>query len=441
MATAVIDCDFDSHANFSGAESETGTTVTVGNVSSVTHRPQFRFPLSGITAGSTINDSDFQFNVVTNNGMDLADSFNARDYGTSDPDTDNAATKFANSANTSPLYTGGLVFNTTGSKTHDLGTTADTDIAARLSSPGWLTIAIQGVSDGTENALIEAIENAGTDPATLTVDYTEPSGATLTIVSLVDEVSASLSVNQSYLTTTTSTIDEVSAVLNVNQSYPMTVASTIDEVTCSITLSSGYTANINSTVDEVAASLNAVMHPQITIASSIDEVSAALAVNQTDYITINSTVDEIAASLNAYLAAGPNINSTIDEVSASLNAEQRYLVTIASVVEEVYGSFFIEMRAPVTIAATLDEVSALLNISAANFMTIQALIDEVAADLNVLYVFVDPPPEPPFVGHTPTGGVINSPYRYLRKLPEYKSTARAARGPRSPRGSRGGFYG
>lgn len=47
-----------------------------------------------------------------------------------------------------------------------------------ISSPGRFTAAMTwstGVSTG-EFGTFEAIENAGTDPATLTVDYTEPAG-------------------------------------------------------------------------------------------------------------------------------------------------------------------------------------------------------------------------------------------------------------------------
>lgn len=168
-----IDCDFDSDAASDGTEAETPNTAIktgIGNTG-VEQRGQFRFPLSSITAGATINDSDLQLNQIAAANVDAGDTVAFNKYGTSDPDTDSAATKFTNSAGATYVSSSGL--NGTGSRSFDLGTTADSDIAAQLSSPGRFTIGTDPTTGFAANELInwEAIEHAGTDPATLTVDY------------------------------------------------------------------------------------------------------------------------------------------------------------------------------------------------------------------------------------------------------------------------------
>lgn len=174
---ANIDVDFDSDAYSSGSEAETGTSLAVSNnFFFVQSRVQFRFPLSSLPTGATINDSDLQFNVI--NAVNAADEgVIVKSYGTSggqtNPDTDSGSTKYTNSDNGSTLANiAGC--NSTGSKTGDLGATADGHIQTNIDSPDFYAIGLTHLNlETSEYVGIESIENAGSDPATLTVDYTE----------------------------------------------------------------------------------------------------------------------------------------------------------------------------------------------------------------------------------------------------------------------------
>ena len=166
---ATIDTDYDAHTS---ATTKNDTATVLRCAGGVTARAACRFALSSITAGSTINDVDFQYNITT---ATAGATYTIRPYGAGgagDPAPDTAATMFAAIIAQSAYITADTAPATTGSKTHDLGTTADSDVAAALAGG---TFAIGWQEDGdNHDARIEAIENAGTDPATLTVDYTAP---------------------------------------------------------------------------------------------------------------------------------------------------------------------------------------------------------------------------------------------------------------------------
>ena len=186
---ATIDVGFDSYATdpSSGADTETedGTTLTVGLGeffgTTFVNRVQLRFPLSSITAGSTVNDSDLQFNVTSANANNIEDAVHAyNNTGDDDPDPDTPTTKLSRSIAGTALVAGSSLFTSTGSKSVDLGTTADGQIEGNINSPAIYSLGLKGRETGVVSvqSLIEAIENAGSDPATLTVDYTAAGGAT-----------------------------------------------------------------------------------------------------------------------------------------------------------------------------------------------------------------------------------------------------------------------
>lgn len=170
-----IDVEYDSDINVGGSGSATGTALRIDNSAENVRRTQLRFPLSAITAGSTINDSDLQFNVVSET-VEAGEGINVQAYndtGDDDPESDTGTTKYNRSG-------GGTTFvsvdcSSTGSKTGDLGATADGQIAGNITSPAFYSIGLNHWGhEEDELSNIEAIENAGTDPATLTVDYTAP---------------------------------------------------------------------------------------------------------------------------------------------------------------------------------------------------------------------------------------------------------------------------
>ncbi len=181
MTTLAIDAAYDGHVSATASVNDTGTTMGVGFPSIATtteFRSYVRFSLSGITAGSTVTDTSLQINVTVE-AMEAGEGFSARPYNTTgddDPEPDSGATKFTRAGNGSVYVSD--TSSSTGSKTLDLGTTADTDVQGNISSPAIFSLGIThfGADSGsTDDASFETNENAGTDPATLTVVYTEPS--------------------------------------------------------------------------------------------------------------------------------------------------------------------------------------------------------------------------------------------------------------------------
>lgn len=186
MSTAVIDCDFDSHTRDQG-----GGTITEdeGGVLIVRHdtapsssanaikRIQLRFPLSAITAGSDVTDVSLQI-LATGETVAAGEDVNVHAYnstGDDDPDPDAAGTKHSRSIGGTAL--GQIIGNGTGSKTLDLGTTADGQVEGNLTTPGIYSIGMAPDTtdwDDADEINYQHIEDAGTDPATLTVTYTAP---------------------------------------------------------------------------------------------------------------------------------------------------------------------------------------------------------------------------------------------------------------------------
>ncbi len=187
MATAVIDCDFDSGAAFSGAggyaEAELGAQValrhdTAPAAGNSIVRMQLRFPLAGVSADSTVTDSDLQCNKTAET-VAAGEDINVHAYnstGDDDPDADAAQAKYDRSIGGSALVQ--LVGNGTGTVTADLTVTADAQIQGNITTPGIYTIGLAPDADwdDADSITIEAIENAGTDPATLTIVFTPPAG-------------------------------------------------------------------------------------------------------------------------------------------------------------------------------------------------------------------------------------------------------------------------
>jgi len=175
-----IDVDFDSEARDNGVESETGTQAGFGYNGSRIIRSQYRFPLTGVPSGATINDVDFQHNVTTMDAATNVHDILAYNPDGDNPDTDTGANKYAKSTG-GTVYINAQSISATGSYTRDLGTTADTDVQNNITTPGWITLCMKGDNEATNNlAQNETIENVGTDPATLTVDYTASGAVTNT---------------------------------------------------------------------------------------------------------------------------------------------------------------------------------------------------------------------------------------------------------------------
>jgi hypothetical protein len=179
---ANIDADFDSVSINGAAENEAPTNIIVGQTGASPVRAQFRFPLAAISAGSTVNDSSFQARTTASGSGSPTVDVHA--YGSGGGDTDpngnNAATKYTNTIAGTKYVAATTAWGTLSgvSATVDLGATADADIQGNISSPGFIAIGLRESDDGPSGngTILEGIANAGSDPATLIVDYTEGAG-------------------------------------------------------------------------------------------------------------------------------------------------------------------------------------------------------------------------------------------------------------------------
>lgn len=175
-----IDCTFNSYADAAGGEVEGGAGINNVNVrqddtASLHQRTQLRFPLSSLPTGATINDADLQVNKTSEN-VEAGEDVNVHAYnatGDDDPDADTGATKFSRSAGGTALV--GMTGDGAGSITVDLTATADLQIEGNIDSPDIYSLGLinNGTWEDNEQVQIEAIDNPGTDPPTLIVDYTE----------------------------------------------------------------------------------------------------------------------------------------------------------------------------------------------------------------------------------------------------------------------------
>ena len=199
-SVANIDVDFDSTAIYQGgttySEDETSVGLIVrfdtapGSAANSIKRLQLRFPLASIASATAINDVVIQGEEASET-VEAGEDVNVYAYnatGDDDPDGDTAETKYNRSIGGSVLAQ--LVGNTAGTKSVDLGASADTIVAGNLSSPGFVSfgLADDGEWEDAEQTTWAALEATSTAPFILIVDYTAPTAAlTGTITASVTE--------------------------------------------------------------------------------------------------------------------------------------------------------------------------------------------------------------------------------------------------------------
>lgn len=188
MTIANIDTDYDARTGVTTNWSDTATICSVvGNGSASSRfRSACRFPLSGVTPSSTVNDVDLQVNVTAAAVALVLDIYPYNGDADRDPSLDTtAATLWAAIGTGTPLITSSTLLQASGSQTVDLGATADSILQGNISSPAIFSLGFKAQNEATvASTSFEAIENAGTDPATLTVDYTAPAAGTTRLLSL-----------------------------------------------------------------------------------------------------------------------------------------------------------------------------------------------------------------------------------------------------------------
>lgn len=191
-----IDTDYDADCDASTVRAGNSAVAVNWGTTAVNSRGVARFPLASV-GGPTVNDADVQVNITSENieTTDTANLYSYNSTGQTDPsgDAGTPSTMLSRAGAGSVIATETTNYQTTGSKSTDLGATGKSHLAAALAasstyySIGWECIA----NSNFENYQFEAIENAGTDPATLTVDYSSSTPAALTLQSVAGVAAAS----------------------------------------------------------------------------------------------------------------------------------------------------------------------------------------------------------------------------------------------------------
>lgn len=181
MTTTAFETDYDADVSNGISKATGGTTVRVSGLTNA-RRCAWRFPYAGsLDTATSVTDVTLQINVTAEN-VESTDTVNFNMYGTDaqgDLEADSAATMNTNCAGTT-LVSVTTEIQATGSATVDLGASADSQVLANVGSPDRFTVGMTQTNfASTEEVSFEAIENAGTDPATLTVVWTAPGGLAL----------------------------------------------------------------------------------------------------------------------------------------------------------------------------------------------------------------------------------------------------------------------
>jgi len=155
----------------------TDVTISRGKIEAfgldLTGRVQLRFDVN-VIGDVSVSDVDLKVNIVSQLGALKVDIAAYDTNGQTDPTLDSCSNRWTRSATGNLYVNDTTVFQSTGIKTVDLGTTADTDVeAARDSnSPYSLGLNEDNTSaSGIKNTKLEALENSGTDEPKLVVTH------------------------------------------------------------------------------------------------------------------------------------------------------------------------------------------------------------------------------------------------------------------------------
>ncbi|MBI3115507.1 MAG: LysM peptidoglycan-binding domain-containing protein [Candidatus Kerfeldbacteria bacterium] len=162
-------------------ESATLTTIKAGlsNISidcdptfdQRTHRSAMRFSLSSIPDTATVTNVQLSVNVSTTTTATVTILRTAIDDISSSSCTDSSSSGMYSRVGTGTTYTTASNWNTTGVKTYDLGSTADSDVQARLTSGDLITI---GLTASAATAGAYSSTDASSNKPQLIVTYTLP---------------------------------------------------------------------------------------------------------------------------------------------------------------------------------------------------------------------------------------------------------------------------
>ena len=175
-----IATDYDGNAVNGTGGDDTSTTLGVGFNTSSAYRGYIRFPLAAIPDSAVVDNVDLRLYVSSIGGsapvtVDLQ-PYHASSRGLTDPQPDSLATRFARCVDAATPYVNNTgVLGTTGSKTLDLGTTADADVRNALASDRFsVALNEDSMASGVHIANLAAIEHATQEEAKLVVTHRTP---------------------------------------------------------------------------------------------------------------------------------------------------------------------------------------------------------------------------------------------------------------------------
>ncbi len=179
QVTPSPDCSL---ATLYNCESATATTLKagltlvdvgcdVGAEDKFTYRGAMQFDLSSIPDNATITDADLAVNVSTTTSATITILRTNVDNIQASGCTGSSGTGMYSRMGSGTTYVSATDWTSTGAKTYDLGTTADSDIQTRLTSGDIVTIGFSSASATTGQ--VSSVDAASNKPQ-LTVSYTTP---------------------------------------------------------------------------------------------------------------------------------------------------------------------------------------------------------------------------------------------------------------------------
>lgn len=327
--TVDIDVSYDSYVAINpgfDTENSTGTLVSPLTFSgSADQYGLLKFITQGvIEGGAAINDTDMQMNIVseTNEIGELGGIWNYGPEGSEDPafpTTPEAKIAIAQAGSKIVDITGS---DTTGSKSVDLGSTGDSYVTNGLRR-GFISFVLytgtgmDSLGDGYD---VEALENAGTDPVTLTVDYTAPTPASVgpgVVVGAANHYIGEAWVGAPPVTAVTVTKDvTTSAAVSTTNTKDVTTSACISrtetkDVTTSAAISTTGTANVTSTACLTTTNTSDVSTSAAISTTNVASVTTAAVLSTTATSDVSSDACiEVAATVTADVSTSACLTTT-----------------------------------------------------------------------------------------------------------------------------------
>ena len=172
------DADYGFDVDDGGTKYVDDGTDYFGRDGGTNYRIAMRFDITSLPATATVDDVDLQVNVsqvLSAPATATLGPYNAD--GTGNPQSDSGSTAYTRCDVSSDNYIAASEdFRSTGSKTFDLGATADSDVEAARDAGTTFSVCLKSDTESGSNNFGTLQEYTGADPPTLTITYTPAGG-------------------------------------------------------------------------------------------------------------------------------------------------------------------------------------------------------------------------------------------------------------------------